>query len=398
MSNQTASAPWPDDGVGTHNNAPNAGADLLQIQNRLWQLTAQLDQIQNQLQALRTDADQNTVQVTALVEALTNTQTLQPVHERLAELLTTLDATQEQVATLVKSAVTVARDEQLQQLQQRLTGVARQEQLEQLLQEVAKQPQLERLIEVVASQAQLAEATDQVKKLTRTQFKANTLTESKEQQIENALTILRELANRRAQTPEQSQPIGATAQPATITRREARAEFAAELLPALDSIELAFTNGLLLLERQQARLTSILTQTTDGVSTPQALTPAPGFWQRLLGGAPPPVTTMHQVGPDPKAVQEIFTTMNDAFVAWLRGLALVSDRFAALLSKEEIQPIEALDQPFDPRLHVAVETQSRSDVAPNTVVRVLRKGYRQQNRILRYAEVVVARGSDQLKI
>jgi hypothetical protein len=365
-----------------------ADANLLQIQNRLWQLTTQLDQLQSQVVALRVDADQSTVQVNALVESLTTTQLLQPVHERLATLITALDATQEQLTTLGKSVATVARTDQLQELQQRLAQSARQEQVDQLLQTVARQPQLERLIEVVAGQAVLDELADSVKKLTRTQFKANTLAESKEQQIESALNTLREIATHR--TPAQAQPPAQNGQQLATARREARAEFAAELLPALDSVELAYTNGLQLLEWQQSNLALALTQ----VATPpaQPLAPAPSFWQRVLGGTPPPITTVVvQSGPDPQAVQAAFATVKDAFTAWLRGLELVSDRFAALLAKEEIQSIEALQHPFDPRLHVAVETEERSDVESNTVVRVLRKGYRQQQRVLRYAEVVVAR-------
>ena len=69
----------------------------------------------------------------------------------------------------------------------------------------------------------------------------------------------------------------------------------------------------------------------------------------------------------------------------------MQDRFKVLLAAEEIEPIDALHQPFEPKLHVALEAEKRTDVAPNTVVRVLRQGYRRQDRILRYAEVVVAR-------
>lgn len=368
-------------------------ATLLQMKNRLWQLTEQLDQLQTQMADLRTDAGQSAVQVSALVESLTTTQLLQPVHERLATLVTTLDATQEQLTALSKSVATAARTDQLQALQQSLAQTARQEQLEQLLQSVARQPQLERLIEVVAGQAALDELADSLKKLTRTQFKANTLAESKEQQVESALSTLRELATRRIPPVEQLS-MQSTQQQLTAARREARAEFAAELLPALDSVELAFTNGRLLLERQQANLTTLVTERATPPPAPLA-NPTPGFWQRLFGETAAPAPVIVHSGPAPEAVQATFTTVKDAFAAWLRGLELVSDRFAALLAKEEIHPIEALHQPFDPRLHVAVESEERRDVEPNTVVRVLRKGYRQQQRVLRYAEVVVARAPKQ---
>ncbi|MEZ4727115.1 MAG: hypothetical protein R3E79_08295 [Caldilineaceae bacterium] len=304
---------------------------LLQVQNRLWQLTNQLDQVQTQLNELRADTGQSTVQVTALVESLTATRLLQPVHERLATLITTLDSVQDEVNTLVKSVATVARSDQLQTVQQRLEQVAHQEQMEQLLQSVAKQPQLERLIEVVAGQAQLEELADGVKKLTRTQFKANTLAESKEQQTENALNTLREIATRR--TPVSEQPPAQNTQPLATVRQAARAEFAAELLPALDSIELALSNGFALLERQQSTLTTMIERAAAPPS-PQPLAPAPGFWQRLLGGEPPPAPTIIQAGPDPQAVQATFATVKDALLmAWLRGLELVRDRVAALLAK-----------------------------------------------------------------
>ena len=93
-------------------------------------------------------------------------------------------------------------------------------------------------------------------------------------------------------------------------------------------------------------------------------------------------------------METAFQTISDATTAWLQGLALVRDRFVSLLAGEGIQAIDALHQAFDPRLHVAVETETRSDVPPDTVVRVLRKGYRQSDRVLRYAEVVVARETE----
>ena len=83
--------------------------------------------------------------------------------------------------------------------------------------------------------------------------------------------------------------------------------------------------------------------------------------------------------------------MSDTLSGWLQGLGLVRDRFVALLAKESIQPMDALGKPFDPRLHVAVGGEERSDVAANTVVTVLRKGYVQGDRVLRYAEVLVSR-------
>ena len=68
---------------------------------------------------------------------------------------------------------------------------------------------------------------------------------------------------------------------------------------------------------------------------------------------------------------------------------MVRTRFLALLATADIYPIQAEGQPFDPRLHLAMATESRAGVPDGTVVAVLRKGYRQRGRVLRYAEVAV---------
>src|SRR3989442_11481927 len=67
---------------------------------------------------------------------------------------------------------------------------------------------------------------------------------------------------------------------------------------------------------------------------------------------------------------------------------------SAVLAGEGIEVMAALHTSFDPHVHVAVQTEIRDDVAPQTVIRVLRQGYRQHQRVLRYAEVVVARAAD----
>ena len=83
-----------------------------------------------------------------------------------------------------------------------------------------------------------------------------------------------------------------------------------------------------------------------------------------------------------------------AMEAWLNHLTLVRDRFVTLLALEGIQSMPALNQKFDPRVHMAVDAEIRTDVPPNTVVRELRKGYRQDRRVLRYAEVVIAKAPE----
>jgi len=79
--------------------------------------------------------------------------------------------------------------------------------------------------------------------------------------------------------------------------------------------------------------------------------------------------------------------------AWLDGLHLVRERFLSVLATENVEPIRAMGEQFDPRLHVAISTQEREDIPNNEIIGVTRAGYYQDGRVLRYAEVSVARSS-----
>lgn len=365
-----------------------AETTLIQIQHRLFNLATQIDHIQSQVDNLVMDTQISGEHVMTLTRHLTDVQGLQTVNERLAELLTQITAHQSQLETVTQTITQTANREQVERLTQMLGTVANQE-------------QLQRLTQLVANQEQVTQLEDALKKLMRTQFKANTLGESKEQQITSALAILQELATQREKA--QFNQTARDPQPVVAAHPDGRAELAAELLPALDSLELALENGAALLERQRAQVHTImrdqanyLTELADYAAAQRQapVQPPVGFWQRLFTNAPEPLAL--PIKPPPATaplthIQAVFNSTAEATEAWLQGLELVRERFTALLAGEGIQPIEALNKLFDPRLHVAVEAEPRSDVPPNTIVRVLRKGYRQQNRILRYAEVVVAR-------
>jgi molecular chaperone GrpE (heat shock protein) len=230
----------------------------------------------------------------------------------------------------------------------------------------------------------LSDLAQTVAKLSRTQFKSNTLAEMKDQHVATALGTLQDVAARREQLQEART---AVEQERTASLRvEARGEFAADLLPALDGLEMALQSGRDLLERRRQQ------QVEAGRS---ALTEPPAvrtsLWQRLAWalwgrGLPPGALPSRAPATDP-----IRDEMTDAVTAWLQGLALVRTRFLGLLATVDIYPIEAAGRLFDPRLHLAMETASRADLPDGAVVNVLRKGYRQRERVLRYAEVTVNR-------
>ncbi|HEX7072285.1 MAG TPA: nucleotide exchange factor GrpE [Rhodothermales bacterium] len=80
-----------------------------------------------------------------------------------------------------------------------------------------------------------------------------------------------------------------------------------------------------------------------------------------------------------------------AYDALKQGVELVYRKLVGELSRLDVQPIEAVGQPFDENLHDAMMQQPAPDgVAPGTVVAEIQKGYRMGDRILRHSKVVVA--------
>ena len=74
----------------------------------------------------------------------------------------------------------------------------------------------------------------------------------------------------------------------------------------------------------------------------------------------------------------------------LQGLDLIYKQFQDTLARFGLKVIEARGQVFDPNLHQAVSTVPTDDVAENTVVDELRKGYMLNGRLLRPVMVSVA--------
>lgn len=75
----------------------------------------------------------------------------------------------------------------------------------------------------------------------------------------------------------------------------------------------------------------------------------------------------------------------------LKGVENIRKALAATLAKFGITPIQALGQKFDPAFHNAVMQREDPSVEDQTVIQELQKGYLLKNRLLRPAMVVVAR-------
>ena len=73
------------------------------------------------------------------------------------------------------------------------------------------------------------------------------------------------------------------------------------------------------------------------------------------------------------------------------GVAATHRLFLAALREAGAEPIESVGQPFDPNFHEAVAAvPADGEVAPGTVVREVRRGWRLGDELLRPAQVVVA--------
>jgi molecular chaperone GrpE len=75
----------------------------------------------------------------------------------------------------------------------------------------------------------------------------------------------------------------------------------------------------------------------------------------------------------------------------LGGVRMVRDMFVDLLKRSGIEEVDTVGSEFDPNIHDAVVMQP-SQQDEGTVTAVLEKGYRQGDRILRPARVVVSAG------
>ena len=77
------------------------------------------------------------------------------------------------------------------------------------------------------------------------------------------------------------------------------------------------------------------------------------------------------------------------------GIELIYRQFQDALQKIGVQPIVAVGQTFDPRIHEAIEMVDTRDVPDHQVVDELQRGYKYKERLLRPAMVRVARNPGQ---
>jgi molecular chaperone GrpE len=78
-----------------------------------------------------------------------------------------------------------------------------------------------------------------------------------------------------------------------------------------------------------------------------------------------------------------------------QGLQAVMQQIDSVLGREGVTRTGAPGDAFDPERHDAVATQAAGGIAPHTVVAVPRSGFALGDRVIRPAQVVVARAPEQ---
>lgn len=78
-------------------------------------------------------------------------------------------------------------------------------------------------------------------------------------------------------------------------------------------------------------------------------------------------------------------------LTWIEGIALIERKLDAILESEGLVPIEAVGQPFDPTLHMAVMQEESDQYEDGTVIAEFQKGYKLNDRVLRPSYVKVAK-------
>ena len=72
------------------------------------------------------------------------------------------------------------------------------------------------------------------------------------------------------------------------------------------------------------------------------------------------------------------------------GVELTLKEFQSAFNSAHIESIDPMGEKLNPHLHQAMQTEETDEVEPNTIIRVLKKGYKVNERLIRPALVVVA--------
>ena len=91
---------------------------------------------------------------------------------------------------------------------------------------------------------------------------------------------------------------------------------------------------------------------------------------------------------------ELADKENDTLKPMIEGVELTLKSMQSGVAKFGLVALDPLNQPFDPNAHQAMSMVPSADVAPNTVIAVMQKGYDLNGRVIRPAMVMIAKAVD----
>lgn len=85
---------------------------------------------------------------------------------------------------------------------------------------------------------------------------------------------------------------------------------------------------------------------------------------------------------------------DEAIKPFISGVEMTLKLFISTIEKFDLAVVDPQGETFNPDLHQAMAMQPSEDVAPNTVISVMQKGYTLNGRLIRPALVMVSKQAD----
>jgi molecular chaperone GrpE len=82
---------------------------------------------------------------------------------------------------------------------------------------------------------------------------------------------------------------------------------------------------------------------------------------------------------------------NKSFENFLNGIRIIYNKLFEILSNEGLKPIKSIGEKFDYNLHEAILMVDQEGVESETILEEVVKGYYYKDKVLRHAQVVVAK-------
>jgi molecular chaperone GrpE len=135
----------------------------------------------------------------------------------------------------------------------------------------------------------------------------------------------------------------------------------------------------------------VLPALAQAAAVAEAAPPRPPWWARWLGARPPDAAERERRRDQARAAAEGVAHARAAFEALIAGYTMTLQRLDRALAEHGLEPIPAVGRPFDPELMEAVEAAAGGGRPAGEVLAEVRRGYRLNGRVFRYALVRVAK-------